>query len=311
LKNETIDIPGIAWFFIVIGSITLIIALLSPIILAPLLVKIYPEVSWIADTQVKTSAPSIGELGTAGDFLGGSTVPFLTIASVFFLISTIFIQRRELKLQHEELTETKNIFKYQSFENTFFNMLNLHNQIVQSINYIDTETQMNDEHNGRYFFQTARNQLKLNFINVIRYQIDDENSGKFPTEGYFELKEIISTYEPFYRKHQALIGHYFRNLYHTVKLVHDNTDLKEYKDKMKYMRIIRAQLSSYELVLLLYNALFNANYWNEKDFLDFINKYDLLQNLEKELLIRPEHFNLLKYYDVLRPLTTEEIGKEL
>jgi len=274
------DIPRIAWIFIYCGLIALGCAIVSPILLAPSLVSMFPELPVIGDTLFTSSKPSIGELGTAGDFLGGTTVPFLTIASVLFLVSTIFIQRSQLKLQHDELTETQNIFRSQSFENTFFNMINLHNQIVQSINYVDTKTDPGGsiEYNGRDYFEFATNEL-----------ISD-----FPDVNQIKLEKLIYGYGCYYEKHQAHVGHYFRNLYHIVKLVHDNTDLKEYEDKMKYMRIIRAQLSSYELVLLLYNALCSAEHWKESNFLNYINKYELLHNIERKLLIHPDHYNLLR-----------------
>ena len=289
-KNN--DIPRIAWIFIWCGLIALGFAILSPILLAPSLVSMFPELPVIGDTLFKASKPSIGELGTAGDFLGGTTVPFLTIASVLFLVSTIFIQRSQLKLQHEELIETQNIFRSQSFENTFFNMINLHNQIVQSISYVDTGTDRihSVEFKGRDYFEFATNDLISHFHDV---------------EGNIKLEEIIQEYKSFYEKHQAYIGHYFRNLYHIVKLVHDNTSLEKYDDKMQYMRIIRAQLSSYELVLLLYNVLFNAEHWKERNFLNYINEYNLLHNMEKKLLIQPEHYNLL------RPLNAEEPTEEI
>lgn len=281
MDKKTEDIPKIAWIFICGGLIALIFAILSPLFFAPSLVKKFPEFPVIGDTLFKSSKPSISELGTAGDFLGGTTVPFLTIASILFLISTIFIQRSQLKLQHQELTETQNIFRSQSFENTFFNMINLHNQIVQSISYMDTESRPREsiEYNGRDYFKFATNDLISQFYNM----------EKIP-----ELNDIVKEYKVFYEKYQAHIGHYFRNFYHIVELIHDNKDLETYADKMKYIRIIRAQLSSYELVLLLYYALFNLEYEKDGSFLNYINEYELLHNIEKKLLIHIDHYELLK-----------------
>jgi len=281
MSKKTEDIPRIAWIFICGGLIALIVAIISPLLFAPSLVRKFPELPVIGDTLFKSSKPSISELGTAGDFLGGTTVPFLTIASILFLISTIFIQRSQLKLQHQELTETQNIFRSQSFENTFFNMINLHNQIVQSISYVDTESIPREsiQYNGRDYFKFATNDLISQFYNM-------DNTP--------ELNDVVKEYKVFYEKYQAHIGHYFRNFYHIVELIHNNKDLETYTDKMKYIRIIRAQLSSYELVLILYHALFDLEHHKDKNLLNYINEYELLHNIEKKLLIHTDHYELLK-----------------
>lgn len=102
----------------------------------------------------------IGSLGTVGDWLGGSTLPWLTFATIFLLIETSIIQRKQIKLQREEMREnstfqqkqmdlqkqemekTNEEFKIQNqtiktqrFENTFFNMLTLHNQLIENLSF--------------------------------------------------------------------------------------------------------------------------------------------------------------------------------
>ena len=54
--------------------------------------------------------------------------------------------------------------------------------------------------------------------------------------------------------HNSRLGHYFRHLYQTVKYVVEQ-DNEVIKDKYGYIKIIRAQLSNYEQVLLYYNAI--------------------------------------------------------
>ena len=54
--------------------------------------------------------------------------------------------------------------------------------------------------------------------------------------------------------HNARLGHYFRHLYQTVKYVVEQDD-KIIKDKYAYVKIIRAQLSNFEQVLLYYNSI--------------------------------------------------------
>lgn len=86
----------------------------------------------------------LAALGPVGDFVGGTTVTFFTAASVFLLIATNIMQREELKasveqakLARKETQITNETMKRQQFETTFFNMLNLHRDIVEnlSVNY--------------------------------------------------------------------------------------------------------------------------------------------------------------------------------
>jgi hypothetical protein len=79
--------------------------------------------------------------GTFGDMFGSINALFSGLA-LAGIILTILLQRKELKLQREELRETRTEFetqnetlKLQRFENTFFSILNLHHQIVSAIDY--------------------------------------------------------------------------------------------------------------------------------------------------------------------------------
>ncbi len=101
--------------------------------------------------------------GVFGDKFGAINALFsgLAFAGIIF---TIFLQKRELTLQREELEDTRNEFiqqndtlKKQRFENTFFQLLRLHNDIVDKlkIKAIDGETYKNRE-----FFLGAIKDLK-------------------------------------------------------------------------------------------------------------------------------------------------------
>lgn len=74
--------------------------------------------------------------GTFGDMFGSVNSLFSGLA-LGGIIFTIFLQKKELKLQRKELRETRNEFsmqndtlKKQRFENTFFQMISLHHEII-------------------------------------------------------------------------------------------------------------------------------------------------------------------------------------
>src|SRR5690554_5889349 len=71
--------------------------------------------------------------GIFGDFIGGTLNPLLAFMGLIALLYTIIIQSSELKETRNELIksskaldEQSTSLKLQNFENTFFNLLNIH-----------------------------------------------------------------------------------------------------------------------------------------------------------------------------------------
>ena len=86
--------------------------------------------------------------GTFGDMFGAVNALFSGLAFAGLIVTLIY-QKEELKLQREELRETRNelnaqklefqeqnkTMKRQRFENTFFNMLSLQQEIIANLSY--------------------------------------------------------------------------------------------------------------------------------------------------------------------------------
>ena len=85
-----------------------------------------------------------------------------------------------------------------------------------------------------------------------------------------------------------MVGHYFRHLYNTVKFVDRHVFLEEFEERKSYTSLIRAQLSSHELVILFYNCLSHRG----AKFKPLVEKYSLLENMDVGLLLNKEHMNL-------------------
>ena len=230
------------------------------------------------------------ERGTLGDMFGTVNALFsgLAFAGIIF---TILLQRKELGYQRKELQETRAEFviqnktlKIQRFENTFFNLLELHNQIVNDIDYekkLDANNPYSNETRtvkGRDVFQDRFN----NFNRRIKGNVDTNK-----------------LYLSFYESRKTDFGHYFRNLYRIFKMIHEtefisaselNLDLSNIKDKEKYelcnyiqryryTSIVRAQLSDYELLLLFYNCLSDNGI---EKFKPIIEEYAILKNMPQK-----------------------------
>ncbi|MGF9811406.1 putative phage abortive infection protein [Bacillus toyonensis] len=94
------------------------------------------------------------------------------------------------------------------------------------------------------------------------------------------LKEIKQdTYEKLYKRHEKIIGHYYRNLYRIVKLIQNNTfdnesEERDNEEKRMYRGILRAQLSSFELLMLFYNIAYSEKGKKFKELIVGINFFD-------------------------------------
>ncbi|MBS1511880.1 MAG: putative phage abortive infection protein [Bacteroidetes bacterium] len=90
--------------------------------------------------------------------------------------------------------------------------------------------------------------------------------------------KLYFNYKPF-AGHASRLGHYFRHLYLAVKSVANSDIVTDYDEKMKYLKILRAQLSNHEQMLLFYNWLseYGADWENDKH--QFFTEYCMVHNL--------------------------------
>lgn len=196
------------------------------------------------------------ERGTFGDMFGAVNALFSGLAFAGLII-TILLQRKDLQAQHhsletqieelkvsnialqaqqQELKETREVFleqsktqKIQQFENTFFNMLELHQKRVDSFSTVSDNyfSKIINELDGRSTFNN------VNSIN---------SAYKHLTDNY------IKTYNA---KHKTNLAFYFRSLYRIFKLI---SKLDNEEESWFYSKIVRAQMSDEEQLVLYLNA---------------------------------------------------------
>lgn len=223
-------------------------------------------------------ADSHSRWGEFGDYLGGILNPIFALLALFALLFTIVLQSRELRNSTHELAtsaralnEQSALLKLQSFERTFFEMVRLHHDIIKDLDLVPSlhgRPQNKPPTIGRDCFRIFFERLK-------------EYHGQANRElgGREQLAIVQNAYSHFYQAHQHEIGHYFRNLHRILKFVDEST----VKNKAQYAGILRAQLSSFELALLFYNAL---NPVGDKLKLH-VERYAMLENLDLNLLCNP------------------------
>lgn len=121
-------------FYSKIGISVIFLALISPYIVFKINSIIYKN----------EKVYLLEKLGSTGDFLGGSTVGLLTLASIMFIISTLNSQRESLRYQKEELALSRKEFeklndemKIQQFEHSFFVLLDLYKKSIDELMLYD------------------------------------------------------------------------------------------------------------------------------------------------------------------------------
>lgn len=247
--------------------------------------------------------------GLFGDKFGAVNALFSALAFAGIIFS-FFLQRRDLKYQRDEIIETRkeftiqnNTLKIQRFENTFFNILNLHHQIIAEIDfryYKKKEKERPGYSVMRPVGVRARTQPEEKEI----VEITGRDVFRYRYNKLFEAIQANPTeYEEIYLKHygdaKTDFGHYFRNLYRMIKSVDETdfyltnenskTQVDVFKIKYGYVSIIRAQLSDYELAWLFYNCLSENGI---EKFKPLIEKYSIFDNLPHDLIPIKSHMNL-------------------
>ncbi|MGN2614732.1 putative phage abortive infection protein [Aliivibrio fischeri] len=203
--------------------------------------------------------------GTFGDFIGGSLNPLLSFLGLIALLLTIVLQNRELEATREELarsaeaqvksevalSQQSGILEQQRFETTFFQLVNLHNEIVKAMQVRHGKNNIE----GRECFALLYNH-------------------KYTCSNGRTLNEW---YENFYQNYRSDIGHYFRHVYQIINFI----DKSNIENKKQYSNFFRAQLSDYELLLLFINGL--SIHGREK-MKPLIEKYELFEHLSISLI---------------------------
>ena len=213
-------------------------------------------------------------LGPWGDFVGGVLNPTLTFVTFFAVLLTIWLQRQELILTREEMSRSATALenqeitlRKQSFENTFFEMLRLHNSILDSIDLVNSET-------GR----VSRGRDAFNVFYTRLTKIYRANRIKSSGRSKREIAEL--SYFIFWKDAQTELGHYFRFLFNFFRFIEDSNIKDDF-----YAKLVRSQLSDQELLILFYNNISIPG----EPFRRFANLYRLFDNLPVVRLLEKEH----------------------
>lgn len=257
----------------------------------------------------------INARGLFGDSWGGVNAIISAFAFAGVIV-TLFLQNRDLNLQRKEMARQREEFekenetlKYQRFENLFYNMLNLQQEIVAGLRYDYQEKQtILVPQQDSYPLQDERIVDKVvTGREVFRYTFEEAEiilfeKGKLgksqKVRGYREFMFVkgFDAYNDTWIP--TIFDHYFRHLYKIIQFI-DNQGFS-FEEAYKYVSLLRGTLSHYELVWIYYNAL-NPVFHK---FQELIEKYSLLKNMREDLLTTSNELEM--YYRGLR-LSSQDV----
>lgn len=256
------------WFIILIASIALFIIFIF-------------GVYYFSKHNLTEVSKKVDELGQMGDFFGGILNPTLAFLSFCLLMITIKLQSKELKSSTEELKKSSKALKKQSkslkiqnFETTFFNLINLHNKVVDNFNF--KKYKLNFFYNEKLNFDLRESTIfnKEEAFNEICKDIDliskDDNLN------FIKLNEV---YDLYYIEKQHVLNKYFDNIHQIFKFISDSKFNEN--EKKKYSDIFRVQFSQDELKLLFYHCIGDRGSVILKPYIEEFSFFEFLI-LEKE-----------------------------
>lgn len=207
--------------------------------------------------------------GQFGDSFGAVNALFSGLAFAV-LIFTIRQQKQEIqqtqkliKQQEQELQEQNETLRLQKFENTFFNLISLHQEILNGIkiNLGGERVAVSREAIGEIYARFERGYAS--------------NTEKV------ESVRIQNSYRHIYAHFGHLYGHYIKNLESILRYL----SLNSYKKSM-YEDMLIAMLSESELKIVFYHA-----YAHEAgaEFKGLVEAASLFRNLDSKKLISYAH----------------------
>ena len=211
-------------------------------------------------------------------------IPFIAIATAILTFLAFLIQ-------HQANVQLSNDNKRQQHERQFYEMLKIHCDNVKNLHieslYTDPTTGNHSQKTatGHDFFRCLLEEFDLIYDKISESEKKEDIFNKAYRTFFFGIdsaarelkKETVETFRSFvfqstntlfWQNHPKLIPirdslftgrmdqlvPYYRHLFLMVKtVVQFKDDLFSYEDKRQFLRILRAQLSSAEQVLLYYN----------------------------------------------------------
>lgn len=248
--------------------------------------------------------------GVYGDMFGAVNTLFsgLAFAGIIYTIyqqgTELRLQRKELKMQREEVAKTNKALEeqiktaeIQRFENTFFNMIDLHNNLVKdlavTVQDVDTWVQPKEFekiYTGKEAFSYLYNEFKDTETRM-KEIANQENIDAVQFYG-FRPEAMGDSYDSFFKKTEKKIQPYYKNLFNLISIIHEKDQVED-EEKKYYLRILESQLSPDELLMLFYRTMTKGG----RQMRILTKQYSLLKDIRGYDLIYTEDLEIYNNID--------------
>lgn len=232
---------------------------------------LYKQHLWDSSTTIDS-----GKFADFGTFISG----------LFGVLTIIFIYLTYLQAQATNRTSLTalDITRRDSIDNTFFNLLQSHQAIVNPLHERITDKlkeeyeELNTAANNKYSNRNDKDFFELLF-RVLNLRYADSTKKQ--------------TIDSFFKNQDWVMGHYFRSLLYFINWIDQHGELTP-ETKRFYVGFIQAQLTMDEMKLVFYYAISRQDNLRES-ICKTLNEYDFF-NTVKGVLIFPDKETDWNYY---------------
>ncbi|HTA27953.1 MAG TPA: putative phage abortive infection protein [Bacteroidia bacterium] len=213
----------------------------------------------------------------SADYLSNSDkitvlVGLVTIVVLAITAKVLYDTFKEIKASNEKNGAENMIIKHVEFHYRILQGMEVRNSIKNG-GISATPPTVKGQESFKAFYEDLEHSYK-------------EETQKNPSKS--ETAKIIASFQDIYNNSGGNFGHYFKNLYALLRYIH-NIKIEGF-DKCQYIKLIKAQLSEYELLLLYYDCIWIKGDKQDEDeieFMELVIQYNILTALNTNRLIHP------------------------
>ncbi len=214
--------------------------------------------------------PDTTKIKNLQPFISGIAVPLMTFGTTLLVIETF---------KNNTL---------QNISNNFFKLIDQNRRILDGVNCDgDRAEDGYIKSKGKNFFDDLAGQLCEDYYAIKQREFSKlrkmDKSIKKIIDNRTDKEILTDLYDHYFHVYQSDLGHYLRNLYYIVRYV-DKSRIRK-KEKVEFIKILRSQLSNYELLILAYNGLHSYG----TEFYKYLEGYELLKSLNNENKLSPSY----------------------
>jgi hypothetical protein len=249
-----------------------------------------------------------------GSFIGGVVGPLFSISAFLLVYATFVEQRKTFQLQkfegrlfellryHRENVSLMKLRVPSQKDMTvegyrcFIEMKKQFEEIYQIVKEVDFENTFEEKIKIKLAYSILFYGVGANSMRTLNNETKDIDNhlALLVTEKCKVRKTEYDKNTVYFGGNQSRLGHYFRNISQIVQYI-DEADFLTDKDKYEYVKLLRTQLSQYEIAIFFLNTFSErGKSWKQKGW---INRYKMIKNIPENFIgeINPKEYFSMKF----------------